>query len=476
MDPDPEPDSEPGGAAALTSGERELCEAVNAAFERVQVPWLAELVDRPSATAAAADVDAAAAWIDGLAEGLGLHVERVPDPAGRFADHRVYATAAARARDVRAPLLVGHVDTVHPRSAGFLRFHRGPGPSEADGGPAIPELLEGRPVDALDVFGPGVLDMKGGLSVMLFAWRALRAVAPSRASRLPLRWIVVTDEEVGSPSSAPLYAALAPATPVALVFEAGRAGDKLVTRRKGSAAFDLCVVGRAAHAGNDHGSGRNAIHGLALLVPRVEALTDPERGVTVNVGRIEGGTARNTVPARASCAIDVRFVDDAGGEAAIAGLRALASAPLPTAGEARERLEGLVVTLEGGISRPPQQPLPGTAALRLGYEACARAVGLGGGEAPLQGGGSDANLLAAHGVPVIDGLGPYGREFHSPKEWARLDSLRAKTQALALWLWRYYGLDEGEGPEGGGATAAAPTGQERPNAATQTGSGAPNHD
>lgn len=390
----------------------DLSTVIDEAFATEQVPWLARLVEAPSHTLARDDVEAAFAILDEtLGQELGLDLERHPDPEGRFADHRVYATAAARG-EVRSLVLVGHIDTVFPRSTGFSRF-----------------TVEG------DVMrGPGVIDMKGGLSVGVFALRALRRVlGAERFSALPLRFVVVSDEEVGSPSSAAVFTALAPRASGALVLEAARAGDAIITMRKGTGAFTVEAHGRAAHAGNAHARGQNAIHALCRLVPRIEALTDYGRGITLNVGLIEGGTSRNTVPAYARCELDLRVETAADARQVIEALEAMIAEPLP------EALAEVQLTLTGGLQRPPMEATAESQALRARYEAVAVKVGLGSGEAPRQGGGSDANLLAALGVPCIDGLGPWGTGFHSLDEHGSLDSLRRHTQALAHLLATFAG-------------------------------------
>jgi glutamate carboxypeptidase len=383
--------------------------AVDAAFETEQVPLLQRLVDLPSHTYARDDVEIAAAALDEAAAAVGLTCTKVPDPSGRFADHRIYADPSVG--DGPSLALVGHIDTVFPRSLGFLAFRR-------DGDVAR---------------GPGVLDMKSGLTSVIFALRALRAVAPARAS-LPVRFIVVSDEEVGSPSSAAMYRELAPRLTGALAFESGREGDTIVTRRKGGGLFTITVRGRAAHAGNNHHKGVNAIHALALLVDRVERLTDYARGVTVNVGLIEGGTAKNTVPASAKCQIDARFETVADAERVAAYLHQLAREPFAGLADVPERLREVTVEVSGGITRPPMEATAASQRLRGVYEPYAAACGLQVGECPLQGGGSDANLLAADGVPCVDGLGPYGQHFHETEEWCSLDSLRRRTAALACFL------------------------------------------
>lgn len=352
--------------------------------------------------------------LDETAAGLGLSCTKYPDPDGVFADHRVFATAATTDEDA-TPALVGHVDTVFPRELGFLAFERSP----ADGD---------------TIAGPGTLDMKSGLSVIFFALGALRKACPEGYGRLKVRVIINSDEEVGSPSSAPMLAMLAPKLTEALVFEAGRVEDQIVTARKGGGMFKITARGTAAHAGNNHAEGVSAIHGLALLIPKIEAMTDYDRGVTLNVGLIDGGTAKNTVPETASCVVDARFLTKRDADRVVAEIHALVAAPWSSGSPVPARLTNLKFSVSGGVTRPPMEATADSQALRQRYENHAHAVGLKIGEAPLQGGGSDANLLAAAGVPSIDGLGPFGRHFHKVQEWSSLSSLRRRTKALARYL------------------------------------------
>lgn len=396
---------------------RAVCDAIDDRFESAQVPWLRTLVNQPSHSGAKEDVEAAASIVDEMAERLGLSRTLHPDAEGRFAAHRVYATPAT-ADDDTSIALVGHVDTVFPRSLGFLTFARDDGPQ----GPETGDVVR----------GPGVADMKSGLSAIVFALAAVRDVLGADYGGLRVRFVCNTDEEVGSPSSAGLFAELAPRLSEAMVFEHGREGDRVVVSRKGGATFVLTAHGRAAHAGNRHADGVNAIAALAYQIPRIEALTDYAREVTVNVGLVEGGTAKNTVPDRARCTIDARFARQTDGESLVRALETMAREGLGD--EAPPRLRQATFELGGRISRPPLEPTAASTALRLRYEACAGAVGLGAGEAPRQGGGSDANLLAAAGIPTIDGLGPYGQHAHDVREWASLESLRRRTKALAMYL------------------------------------------
>jgi len=314
-----------------------------------------------------------------------------------YGDHLVWRTPAS------GPpiLLVGHHDTVFP-----------------------PGHFEGWREDGNRATGPGALDMKGGLAIIRTALAALADTGV--LAQLPIIVISVADEEVGSPSSAPHLRELAKGAACALVFESGRANDMIITRRKGVGAMTVIAHGKAAHSGNNHKDGANSIWALAKFVDAAQQLTDYAKGVTVNVGQFSGGTSKNTVPERAECKLDLRYqtVDDA--EALVAALRAAA---------ATVNIPGVTLEVQGGVNRLPLERSEASAALRDEYAACARAAGLGDGEAPLLGGGSDANTVAPLGVPAIDGLGPRGAGFHTTTEYVELDTFVPKAEALVRFLY-----------------------------------------
>ncbi|MDB4960036.1 MAG: peptidase dimerization domain protein [Myxococcales bacterium] len=326
-----------------------------------------------------------------------LSCTTIPGGTG-FGDHLVWRTPAASSAGT--VLLVGHHDTVFP-----------------------PGHFEGWREDGNKATGPGALDMKGGLAVIRTALAALEDVGA--LASLPIVALSVSDEEVGSPTSTPHLQELARTAACALVFESGRVNDMIITRRKGVGAMTVTAHGKAAHAGNHHKDGANAIWALAKFVDVAQQLTNYARGITVNVGTFVGGTSKNTVPERAECMLDLRYETVADAEILVSELRA-AAASLSTG--------GVRLDVSGGANRLPLERTPASAALRDEYAACARASGLGDGEAPLLGGGSDANTVAPLGVPAIDGLGPRGAGFHTTTEFVELDTFVPKAEALVRFL------------------------------------------
>jgi len=318
-------------------------------------------------------------------------------PGGRCGAHLFWRTAAAGA----PILLVGHHDTVFP-----------PGHFEGwreEGGRAV---------------GPGALDMKGGLAIIRGVVAVLAEVGA--LARLPLVVASMADEEIGSTDSRPYLEAIGRGAACALVFESGRVNDAIVTRRRGVGAARVVATGKAAHAGNAHKDGANAIWAVARFIDAAQRLTDHGLGLTVNVGLVRGGTSKNTVPEHAECSLDMRFETVADAERLMAALRVVCS-------EAAASVPGVTMTLDGGPSRLPMERSEAAGRLYEEYAACALASGLAASEMGIVGGGSDANTLSSIGVPSIDALGPRGAGFHTTHEYVELASFLPKAEAL-LWF------------------------------------------
>lgn len=329
----------------------------------------------------------------------GLTAQTVPST--RYADHLVFTSAGAASQGPIA--MLGHLDTVFP-----------------------PGKFEGYRVDGQLRRGPGVLDMKGGLVVIAWALKAVARVG-GLGKIAPLRIVVVADEEVGSPEGRPLIERTIADCTRCLVFESGRSNDAIVTQRKGTGAVTVTAHGKAAHAGNNHADGANALWALARFVDRAQGLTDYPRGITVNVGKVTGGQGKNTVPDQAIAELDIRFQTKADSQWLMKELQGAAQA-------AGASVTGTRLEVSGGPSRLPMERTDASVALMNAYAAHARAHGLAADEAPRVGGGSDACTSSAMGIASIDALGPRGKGFHTVDEYIEAKTLVSRAQALADYL------------------------------------------
>jgi glutamate carboxypeptidase len=279
--------------------------------------------------------------------------------------------------------------------------------------------------------GPGVADMKGGLAVML---AALAAVERSPAAgRLGYEVVINSDEEVGSPGSAPLLAAAARGKRAALTYEPAALPDgTLAGARPGSGNFSIFVQGRSAHAGRNPEDGRNALLAAADLALRLAAAKRP--GLSVNPARIDGGGPNNVVPDRAVLRVNMR--------PATAEDQALAQAALDAAIAAVAADHDVAIHLHGGFARPPKPIDPAAERLFELVRRCGEDLGQ-----PISwrasGGVCDGNNIAACGVPVVDTMGVRGGAIHSTEEYLIVDSLVERAQLSALTILR---LVEGENP------------------------------
>jgi glutamate carboxypeptidase len=270
--------------------------------------------------------------------------------------------------------------------------------------------------------GPGVVDAKGGIIVMLAALRALET-SPWAAT---IGWEVILnpDEEIGSVGSAALLKEAASRNHLGLVFEPAFADGSIVGARKGSGNYTLVVRGRAAHAGRDFENGRNAIVALAKLVAE---LSKPLPGCVINCGQIEGGgAATNIVPDLAIARFNVR-ASDATGQLNVA-------AEFDRAARERQR-DGISVAVHGGFTSPPKPLNERSAKLLEHVVATARELGMTL-NVVTSGGTCDGNKLAAGGLPVVDSLGPVGGELHSDREYVRLSSIPQRAKLVALLLMK----------------------------------------
>lgn len=301
-------------------------------------------------------------------------------------------------------LIAGHLDTVHDPNGVFQGLTL-----SADGRTGV---------------GPGCVDMKGGLVIALHALEALETCG----HRIPWTLLLNSDEETGSYHSRAAIqreaARVAGLGGVGFALEPATPDGGLVTERAGSGQFMIEVKGTSAHVGRDFASGVSAVTALAEILVRVATLSDGARGVIVNVGPIEGGTATNVVPDRARAWGNVRFPTP---EAA-ADLEAQLRAASITGTRAQS-------TLTTSFARPAKPLTPGT--LRLA-ELC-RAVATDLGQSlPFSktSGVCDGNLMQEAGLPTLDTLGVRGGGLHTPQEWIEVPSLVERCQLLAIFMLR----------------------------------------
>jgi glutamate carboxypeptidase len=266
--------------------------------------------------------------------------------------------------------------------------------------------------------GPGVFDMRGGIVAAL---GALRLLGPD-ALPGPVQILLTGDEETGSASSRELILELAADASLVLVTEPPLPGGHLKTARRGRSAYILQVDGRAAHAGLDPERGVSAIDELLDALREVSALHDPERGTTVNIGTLLGGTRANVVAAEASAQFEIRATSEAEQRRTEEVLRAL-----------RARRDGATLKLVQRHSRPPMERTAAVAAAAERARELGRLLGGELSEGPA-GGTSDANLIAPLGTPVLDGLGPDGDGAHALHEHVLVSSLVERTALIALLL------------------------------------------
>ena len=318
---------------------------------------------------------------------LGGSVEYIP--AERFGDHLVARFDGASKSRL---LILGHTDTVFPAGEVGRRPFR---------------------IENDRATGPGVFDMKAGITLI---WAALRASAPLPR---PVTVLLTSDEEMGSPSSRELIEREAGAASAVLVLEPSLPGGGIKTSRKGVGRFTIMATGRAAHAGIDPSRGINAIEEIAHQIVLLQGMSDGARGTTVTVGVVQGGTRVNVVPAEAAVEVDVRITSNEEAARITEMIRAL-----------RPRLPGATLHIRGGINRPPMERTSDTARL---FEI-AREIGEKLGiriEEGSTGGASDGNFTAAMGIPTLDGLGPIGDGAHSLEEYVEISSLPERAALIA---------------------------------------------
>jgi len=321
----------------------------------------------------------------------GAVLTRIPGSNG-FGDMLIARTAG----EGKPVVIAGHLDTVW--SLGTLDV--------------MPYRLDGD-----RAHGPGIFDMKAG---SFLACHVVRCILHQKVpTRRPITLLLTPDEEVGSPSSRWLIEREAATAACVLIPEPAGPDGACVTARKGVGHFVLGVEGRGAHAGVSFLEGASAVVELARQILTIHGMVEIERGVTLNVAPVWGGSRPNVIPPEAGCEIDLRVNSTEDGERLSRALLALAA-----------QTPGCTVSVEGGMNRPP---FAENAAITVLYEKARAIAGGIGLDLPKQhrGGGSDGNFSAAMGVPTLDGLGCPGGGAHASHEHILWRELAPRAALLA---------------------------------------------
>lgn len=293
-------------------------------------------------------------------------------------------------------LLLGHFDTVYPLGTlAAMPCHRSNG----------------------RLHGPGVLDMKSGIAMMLFAIEALKTWHGGLPR--PVTVFLVSDEEVGSYSSRKITEALARQSAAVLVLEPAGPGGAVKTARKGVGEYFLAAHGIASHAGLDPGKGHSAILELARQITKIWEWNDLKHGVSINPGVIRGGTRTNVIAAEAVIEIDVRI--KSANQATGIDRRFRALKPFD---------KHCKLSVRGGINRLPMERNAGVIALYKKAREIAGQIGWKLEEAAV-GGGSDGNFTAGIGIPTLDGMGAFGEGAHAIHENIVITELPRRALLLA---------------------------------------------
>ena len=382
--------------------------------EQAMLEWLADrrgamlslletLVNTDGGSYDKEGVDKVGAHLRAFLEGHGIACESVPD--SRFGDAlraTVAGNGTAGAGANSTILLMGHRDTVFPKGEPERRPFR---------------IENGR------AYGPGVADMKAGLVMNAFVLAAFKTLGGARA---PLVGLFTGDEEIASPFSRTVIENEARRARAVFNSEPGRPGNGVVTGRKGGVFMKMEVTGKAAHSGANFKDGVSAIEELARKISALHALTDLDKGTTVNVGLVSGGQTVNTVAPWAKCEIDLRFVTPADRARAMDGIRGIVAHSFVPDTSAILQVAGEFLPL---VETPPAKSLFDH------YAACAAELG-----APIRGeftgGCADSGFAAEVGATTICAVGPVGGKAHSPEEYLEVDTMVPRAQTLALAIMR----------------------------------------
>ncbi len=356
---------------------------------------LRRMVDTDSGSYDKPGIDAVGAVVRAFLEGHGIPVEVLPQP--RHGDSLRATVPGPVGTNSGNVILMGHRDTVFPEGEAARR----------------PFTIEGNLA-----YGPGVADMKAGLVMNCFV---LAAFAQFGGSPAPLVGLFTGDEEIGSPEGRAVIETEARTARAVFNSEPGRVSGNVVTGRKGGVFMAMRITGKAAHSGGNFSAGISAIEELARKVQALHALTDLDRGTTVNVGLVRGGQSVNTVAPWAEGEIDLRYVLPADRDDAMAQVEAIIARSHVPGTRAELHIKGEFAPLTQSPAAKLLFDLYVDAAASTGFTTAGEFTG----------GCADSGFTAAMGAATICAVGPVGGKAHTPEEFLDLDSLVPRAQACA---------------------------------------------
>ena len=376
-----------------------------ASQQQAMIDLLRQTVDIDSGSYNKAGIDAVGAAIEGFLAGQGIPTERLAQTKHGDCIRAMVGAEPAAASPTNAPtniVLMGHRDTVFP-----------------DG------EVQQRPFTIRDgiAYGPGVADMKAGLVMNAFV---LAAFAKFGGAPAPLVGLFTGDEEIGSPEGRPVIEAEARRARVVFNSEPGRVSGNVVTGRKGGVFSAFRITGKAAHSGGNFIEGISAIEELARKIQAIHALTDLERGITLNVGLVSGGQSVNTVAPWAEGQIDLRYIHPEDRDEIMAKIEAIIAKSFVPGTKAELTIKGEFLPLNQTPVAKRLFELYVQSAADTGFKT----------DGEFTGGCADSGFTAAVGAPTICAVGPVGGKAHSPDEFLHIDSLVPRAQAMARAILR----------------------------------------
>jgi glutamate carboxypeptidase len=376
-----------------------------ASQHQAMIDLLRQTVDIDSGSYNKPGIDAVGAAIETWLASQDIPTERVAQSKHGDCIRALVGAEPASGSLTNAPtniVLMGHRDTVFP-----------------DG------ETQRRPFTIKDgiAYGPGVADMKAGLVMNAFVLAAFRKFGGAPA---PLVGLFTGDEEIGSPEGRPVIEAEARRARVVFNSEPGRVSGNVVTGRKGGVFSAFRITGKAAHSGGNFPDGISAIGELAHKITAIHALTDLDRGITLNVGLVSGGQSVNTVAPWAEGQIDLRYVTPADRDEIMGKIEAIMARSFIPGTKAELTIKGEFLPLNQTPTARKLFELYVQSAADTGFTT----------DGEFTGGCADSGFTAAVGAPTICAVGPVGGKAHSPEEFLRIDSLVPRAQAMARAILR----------------------------------------